>query len=423
MKHWSAEAFARRSRLQWQCIDCSGACSLDEALAEHVQKLVEAKQEQDGKDQELRQVVSPHLAARAAVGVSQEELGLADKLLRSRDKFASVSGMTIKLLRHAQKLKAKHEELLRKAFFKAYDGRREQPSPHLRVEQLLQQKADPSSPDRLGRTALMVAAFSGHLKVVEALLNSGAQLEAREEGGRTALTIAATSGAKQGHLNVLAALLKGGVSPEGRDERGRTALVSAAGQGLENVVEFLVRAGAQLEARDESGNTALTLAAKNGYVEVVEVLLKAGAQVEARDEHGDTALMSAAADGHAKVVEALVKAGAQLEASSGGGTALTVAAKFGRLRVVEALLKVGAQLDLEARDKTGKTALMSAAFNKFPEVVQVLVEVEIPGPAQRNPFRIHASAAESLRAAGRGGISRAPRSRRGCAAGWPSEHR
>jgi len=42
MKHWSAEAFARRSRLQWQCIDCSGACSLDDALAEHVEKLVKA---------------------------------------------------------------------------------------------------------------------------------------------------------------------------------------------------------------------------------------------------------------------------------------------------------------------------------------------------------------------------------------------
>ena len=42
MKYWSAEAFVRRSRLQWQCIDCSGACSLDDALAEHVGKLVKA---------------------------------------------------------------------------------------------------------------------------------------------------------------------------------------------------------------------------------------------------------------------------------------------------------------------------------------------------------------------------------------------
>ena len=42
MTNWSPEAFATRSRLQWQCIDCSGACSLDEALAKHVEKLVKA---------------------------------------------------------------------------------------------------------------------------------------------------------------------------------------------------------------------------------------------------------------------------------------------------------------------------------------------------------------------------------------------
>ena len=42
MKHWSPQAFAIRSRLRWQCLDCSGACSLDNALAEHVEKLVKA---------------------------------------------------------------------------------------------------------------------------------------------------------------------------------------------------------------------------------------------------------------------------------------------------------------------------------------------------------------------------------------------
>ena len=42
MRNRSPEAFAMRSRLRWQCIDCSGACNLDEALAEHVEKLVKA---------------------------------------------------------------------------------------------------------------------------------------------------------------------------------------------------------------------------------------------------------------------------------------------------------------------------------------------------------------------------------------------
>ena len=44
MIHWSPEAFATRSRLRWKCIDCSGHCSLDHSLAQHVQKLVEARE-------------------------------------------------------------------------------------------------------------------------------------------------------------------------------------------------------------------------------------------------------------------------------------------------------------------------------------------------------------------------------------------
>ena len=42
LTNWSPDAFATRSRLRWQCIDCSGACSLDKALAGHVEALVKA---------------------------------------------------------------------------------------------------------------------------------------------------------------------------------------------------------------------------------------------------------------------------------------------------------------------------------------------------------------------------------------------
>jgi len=62
MTNWSPEDFAMRSRLRWQCIDCAGHCNLDESLAEHVEKLVKAKVEQDRKDDELHQVVGCHLA-------------------------------------------------------------------------------------------------------------------------------------------------------------------------------------------------------------------------------------------------------------------------------------------------------------------------------------------------------------------------
>ena len=39
---WSAANFARRSRLEWRCVDCPPPCRLDLNLARHVSQLVEA---------------------------------------------------------------------------------------------------------------------------------------------------------------------------------------------------------------------------------------------------------------------------------------------------------------------------------------------------------------------------------------------
>ncbi|CAE7458203.1 unnamed protein product [Symbiodinium necroappetens] len=388
MTNWSPEAFAMRSRLRWQCIDCSGTCSLDEALAEHVEKLVKAKEEQDQKDQELRQAGSPQFAAMATTDLirSQEEAALADKLRSSAQKLALDGDALFKLIKLSQDLKAGQQHLLGEAF--TWNWRETRTS----AEQLLHQNADPSSPDRLGHTALMCAADKGHLKVVEVLLSAGAQVEARSDAGETALTVAATSG----HLNVVRSLVLDGAEPEAcnanclievarrshlnvlkalpkevQDERGRTALVVAARKGHAHVVDFLVRAGAKLEAHDQYGYTALMSAAFFNELEVAEVLIKAGAQLDAACSEG-TALTVAAEHGHLRVVEALLRAGAQLEArDENGKTALIVAAINGWLDVVEALLEAGAQL--EARDKQGSTALIWAACEKHQEVVTALV--------------------------------------------------
>lgn len=374
--------------MQWQCIDCSGTCSLDEALAEHVEKLVKAKEEQDQKDQELRQAGSPQFAAMATSALirSQEEAALADKLASSARKLALDSDALFKLIKLSQELKAGQQHLLGEAF--TWNWRETRTS----AEQLLHQNADPSSSDRLGHTALMCAADKGHLKVVEVLLSAGAQVEARSDAGETALTVAATSG----HLNVVRSLVLDGAEPEAcnanclievarrshlnvlkalpkevQDERGRTALVVAARKGHSHVVDFLVRAGAKLEAHDQYGYTALMSAAFCNELEVAEVLIKAGAQLDAACSEG-TALTLAADYGHLRVVEALLRAGAQLEArDETGKTALIVAAMNGRLDVVEALLEAGAQL--EARDKQGSTALIWAACEKHQEVVTALV--------------------------------------------------
>ena len=306
------------------------------------------------------QVVSPQLARQAATGFSQEEVRLAHKLMFSHHELDWPSMK--KLRDHRNALYAEQNRLRWKAN-ELFTGEAHT-SQHLRVEQLLRENADPSSPDRLGRTALMEAAFSGRLKVLEALVKAGAQLEARSELGETALTVAATNGP----LNVVKALLQAGAETEACDV---DCLISVGTQGHPKVLEALLKAGVPLEARDERGRTALLAAAGLSNVHLVDALVRAGAQLEARDKYGTTTLISAAEIDNLEVVEVLIKAGAQLEASCSLGTALTVAADNGHLRVVEVLLKAGAQL--EARDEDGNTALMWAAASGHLKVVETLL--------------------------------------------------
>jgi len=374
MTNWSPEAFATRSRLRWQCIDCSGDCSLDNALAKHVETQVKAKEEQDRKDQELRQVVSPRFAASAAYELSKKEVNLAWKLTMAEEKLPVLT--RLKLMRHAKVLQSKLESTAREVeVTRELDG----PEKQRRVEQLLRQKADPSAPDRLGRTALHYAAWHGHLKLVEALLHAGARPEAHDEEGDVALVWAAGLG----HLKVVEALLKAGAQVEAHGRTGETALVVAAVHGRLKVVEALVKAGARLDVRGVNGNTALMSAAANGHLKVIEVLLKFGAQLEDRNDVGNTALMVAAFHGRLKVVEALMTAGAQPEArNEKGNTGLVLAAKEGHYEVVEALVKAGAEVD--ARDEDGFTALLFAAKEGRYEVVEALVKAGAQLDARNN---------------------------------------
>lgn len=57
------------------------------------------------------------------------------------------------------------------------------------VLQLLQKGADPNHMDRDGRTALIAAAYTGCVEVVEVLLDHGAHINHVDSDGRTALSV------------------------------------------------------------------------------------------------------------------------------------------------------------------------------------------------------------------------------------------
>ena len=96
--------------------------------------------------------------------------------------------------------------------------------------------------------------------------------------------------AKQGDTATVEALLEQGADVNARERKGQTALIRAALLGHTDTVQALLAAGADVNAKGKLGWTALMWVAGKGHTDTVQALLAAGADVNAKDRGGDHSL-------------------------------------------------------------------------------------------------------------------------------------
>lgn len=166
------------------------------------------------------------------------------------------------------------------------------------------------------RMRLLSAVRAGKTEQVRKLLRAGADPESRNGDGRTALMLAAASG----HRPVVYTLMLFGADVNARSDlklgRGelaldRTALMVASGiwsLGLPEVVAQLLGYGAKVNDVDGDGRSALAHAVEAGHADVVRELLEAGADAELADVHGRTPLGVARDHGDPRVLKLLLAA-------------------------------------------------------------------------------------------------------------------
>jgi len=239
-------------------------------------------------------------------------------------------------------------------------------------------------------TPLMYAARENALAAGEALVASGARLDAVDPDGATALVIAIINA----HYEFAELLLRAGADPNVVDnEAGMGPLYAAVdmhrlavGHGRGNpvpvglldavdAVQLLLEHGADPNAPLKkpimqrqhtfgdgtlgAGATPLMRAAKSGDIELVRVLLAAGADPKLTLPNGTTALMLAAGLGW--------RNGSPLAPSYDQGSDEEA------VETLELLLSLG--LELQATNEAGDTALHAAVGGRSSEaIVQFLLE-------------------------------------------------
>lgn len=136
-----------------------------------------------------------------------------------------------------------------------------------RVRELVEKngaKADSFSPD--GFPVVALAAFLGHLPVVQYLAARGANIDAiaTNGSGYNALTGAVTSG----HLAVVQCLLEHGANANYRYSAGYSPLLTAAANGRLDIAKLLLAHGADPHATTNDGKSPLSLAVDRNHPEV-----------------------------------------------------------------------------------------------------------------------------------------------------------
>ena len=135
------------------------------------------------------------------------------------------------------------------------------------LRELLQAGTDPNLIST-SEFPLLYAAFKGHKRVVQLLLQRGANPRKQDKYGTTPLHYAA----RYGHKPVVKQLIDGGAELNSTDIWGRTPLYRAVKGGRKDVVKLLMDMGADQNVAAEWGKTPLTLAREKNELYIINVL-------------------------------------------------------------------------------------------------------------------------------------------------------
>lgn len=161
-----------------------------------------------------------------------------------------------------------------------------------------------------------------NLAAVRVALQKPLELESVDKHMKTPLMIAT----ENEDFPIAKFLIESGANVNARDIYGNTPFMVAVSEGYTELVQLMLRASPDFSICNRFGGSALTCACERGHVEVVRALLSSRYifDIDHRDELGWTPLMETVilGDGGERYVEIarlLISAGADIQALDGEG--------------------------------------------------------------------------------------------------------
>jgi ankyrin repeat protein len=166
------------------------------------------------------------------------------------------------------------------------------------IECLLDCNPDVTIADKDGITPLHLAALRNSIKFVKALIERGANINARDKVEQaTPFLIAVADKRCQHDMEVIKCLLENGADINARDKYGKTALHHTVEafyyeENMSTLIEYLLQSGADINGQDDEGFTPLIKAMYNPlYNEThIALLLRYNPDVTIKNKEGRTAI-------------------------------------------------------------------------------------------------------------------------------------
>lgn len=261
-------------------------------------------------------------------------------------------------------------------------------------------RADLTQKDMFGDTILHTATMMNvEPKIIELLINKGADVNARNKEGSTPLSIAV----QKNDIPTVRLLTSKGADIHTQDTNGYSPLMIALA-GSQEMMEAMINSNNAI-SQDSEGNTPLHIALINDApLEKVQYLISLTDDVNIRNRDGNSPLFISVLKNRQKVGEMLLTKKADIFATNtnnnsplrlalkyggivqdwiitsktikstdgSGNTVLHYAAEWQYGDAINFLLTKGAKIS--AKNANGETPLFSAAKTNNPQIIQIIVD-------------------------------------------------